>query len=71
MKSIVKIIKNIRSLLPYFILIAIYFFFINLEARKEQNNNFNSENENVLLDDKSSLDKKNLRIEIPVIPYNE
>ena len=30
------IIKNIRNLFPYFLLIAVYFFFVNIEARKTQ-----------------------------------
>ncbi len=70
MKSISKIIMNIRNLLPYFLLIAIYFFFINLEAKKEKDNNIKIRNEKMSIDDKSMSDEKNLRITIPVIPYN-
>tara|TARA_Y100001968_G_scaffold160166_1_gene146381 strand:+ start:1538 stop:1726 length:189 start_codon:yes stop_codon:yes gene_type:complete len=61
---------NIRNLLPYFLLIAIYFFFINLEAKKEKDNNIKIRNEKMSIDDKSMSDEKNLRITIPVIPYN-
>ena len=64
-------LKNIRNLFPYFLLIAIYFLFVNLEARKEMNNNIGSENEKILSDIKESSDEKSLRIKIPVFPYNE
>ena len=71
MKSISKILKNLNNLLPYFLLIAIYFFFINLEARKEIINGPNSKNEKTLSNAKSTIDEKTLRIKIPVIPYNK
>ena len=69
MESIFVILKNIRKLLPYFILIAIYFFFINLEARKD-NNNRNSDKNNILPATKTSIDDQKFKIKIPVIPYN-
>jgi len=65
------LLKEIKNLLPYFLLIAVYFYFVNLEAGKEKNNNLNSEKENILPDDKSSVDDKQLRISIPVIPYDQ
>ena len=71
MKSILIIFKNIRNLLPYFLLISIYFFFVNLEARKEMTNKLESDEENLLPVDKSSSEVRNLRITIPVVPYNE
>ena len=71
MKSISKILKNLNNLLPYFLLIAIYFFFVNLEARKEIINGPNSKNEKTLSNAKSTIDEKTLRIKIPVIPYNK
>ena len=64
-------IKNARNLLPYLLLIVIYFFFVNLEAKKDKTNYLNSEKENLISDDEKSLDDKNLRIAIPVIPYNQ
>ena len=70
MKSISIILKNIRNLLPYFILIAIYFFFVNLEARKDTNNNIrNTEKVNKLPEAKISIDDQKFKIKIPVIPY--
>ena len=67
MKLFFMMIKNLKMIIPYLTLIAIYFFFINLEARKKEVKN--AEKENILLNDKSSIvDKK---IKIPVIPFNE
>ena len=71
MKSILIILKNIKNLLPYFFLIAIYFFFVNLEARKVRINDINSEKEKKLSDSESSINVKNIRISIPVIPYKK
>ena len=71
MNSIANIIKNIRNLLPYFILISIYFFFVNIEAKKEKNNKPKNDTQNVQNNIKSKSDVKNMRIKIPIIPYNE
>ena len=66
------LLKNFKNLLPYFLLIALYFFFINLETRKEKINNKIIEIEEQLVEDKSiGYDKKKLRIAIPVVPYKE
>ena len=70
MKPIYLLIKNIRNLLPYIALIALYFFFINIEANKKKNSKQIIKNEKMLTVDETVLDKKTLRIEIPVIPYN-
>ena len=69
MKSIFTILKNIRNLLPYLFLISIYFFFINLEATKEKNNNRDTEYKNKTIENKSNSLDKEMRIIIPVIPY--
>ena len=66
-----NLLKNIRNLLPYFLLIGIYFCFINLEARKELDNIQNSEKDNYSPNDESGAKDQNLRIKIPVIPYNQ
>ena len=72
MKPIFILLKNFKNLLPYFLLIVLYFFFINLETRKEKINNKIIEIEKQLLEDKSiGYDKKKLRIAIPVIPFKE
>ena len=71
MKPLNLLIKNIRNLLPYIALIALYFFFINIEAKKNKNSKQIIKNENMLTVDETKLDKKMLRIEIPVIPYNQ
>ena len=63
---------NITNLLPYLFLVFIYFFFINIEARKTYNNSTKeNDNNNTSNEKKSDIKKVNLRISIPVIPYNE
>ena len=72
MKTIFILLKNFKNLLPYFLLIALYFFFINLETRKEKINNKIIDIEKQLIEDKSMVyDKEQLRIVIPVVPYKE
>ena len=71
MKNISEIIKNIKNLFPYLLIIAIYFFFFNLEAGKNIKTNRTNENEYLLTDDESSNHNKQQRIKIPVIPYKE
>ena len=72
MKPIFILLKNFKNLLPYFLLIALYFFFINLETRKEKINNKIIQVEKQLADDKSTrYDKEQLRIAIPVVPYKK
>ena len=71
MKPLYLLMKNMRNLLPYIALIALYFFFINIEAKKNKNSKQIIRNENMLTVDETKLDKKMLRIEIPVIPYNQ
>ena len=72
MKLIFILLRNLKNLFPYFILIALYFFFINLETKKEKINNKIIEIEKQLVEDKSIVyDKKKLRIAIPVVPYKE
>ena len=66
MKQITDIIKNLRNLFPYFLLIAIYFFFINLEARKTKKTNLNSDIDKILKNDESVIDPEKSRIVIPV-----
>tara|TARA_Y100001968_G_C18691398_1_gene407049 strand:+ start:32 stop:250 length:219 start_codon:yes stop_codon:yes gene_type:complete len=72
MKLIVLILKSVKSLFPYFLLIALYFFFINLESREEQKNKSIIKNKNKFDEDKSSLEYgKQLRVPIPVVPYRQ
>ena len=71
MKSIAKILNNIKNLLPYLLLIAIYFFFVNLEAGKDKKTNRTNENESLLIEEKSTEQNKQQRIKIPVIPYKQ
>ena len=71
MKYITESIKNIKNLLPYLLLIAIYFFFVNLEARKDNETNRTNKNEAKLIEENSSEQNKQQRIKIPVIPYKQ
>ena len=71
MKYITESIKNIKNLLPYLLLIAIYFFFVNLEAGKDKKTNRTNENESMLIEEKSIEQNKQQRIKIPVIPYKQ
>ncbi len=71
MKTISMILRNIKNLLPYLVLIAIYFFFINLEARKDRNNSIILTNENKSLDDNSKIVDYDQIIKIQVIPYEK
>ena len=71
MKYITELIKNIKNLLPYLLLIAIYFFFVNLEAGKDKETNRIYEKESMLIDEKSTEQNKQQRIKIPVTPFKQ
>ena len=71
MKSVFNILKNLRNLLPYFLLISIYFFFINLEAKKTRNDIRNNANKNKIYEYNSNSIDNEMRITIPVIPYEK
>ena len=64
---------NIKNLLPYLLLVAIYFFFVNIEARN--NVNRYEKNSKVIkkinnTNDVNSADNNyNERIAIPVLPF--
>ena len=70
-----SIIENIKNLIPYFILISIYFFFVNLEARNKMNNdqfdNKGLESKKEAKTTITSKDKDNQIIFIPVIPFDK
>ncbi len=72
MKSIIEKIKN---LIPYFILITIYFLFINLEAsnnmKKNDSNKNDFGNKKGQTLPKTTTEYDNQRIEIPVIPFDK
>ena len=66
-----SLLLNIKNLIPYFILISLYFLFVNIEARKELKNYTNNSRTKNMREKKSNVEKKNLRISIPVIPYSQ
>ena len=69
MKSFLNYLKN---LIPYLFLISIYFFFINIEAQKSYyNKKLDGEKIDTSNDNKLDIDKVDVRISIPVIPFNE
>ena len=71
MKSISVFLNNIKNNLPYFLLILIYFFLVNLEANKDTNKKNLIENKINIPDNKSSLDDSPLKIKIPIIPFKQ
>ena len=68
MKSIFLSIKN---LIPYLLLVVIYFFFVNIEAKKNYNFKKRTEIEKYKDLNESNKNKLDSLIIIPVIPYNK
>ena len=70
-----SLLLNIKNSIPYFILISIYFIFINIEAKNNQDNYLNNNKlvgqENKQQNDDSVVSEKKLTISIPIIPYNQ
>ena len=71
MKLIPKTLRNIKNLFPYFLIISIYFFIVNIEERKQTNNNKIINNQYNSPKIESLERNKNLRVIIPVIPYKQ
>ena len=71
MKSILLLLKKTVNLLPYFIIIVVYFIFISLEANKDKEFNSVIKNDFDSSNSKKFDDESNFRIDIPVIPYKE
>ena len=71
MRSLYLLLNNLKSLVPYLALVALYFFFINIEAKKNSNFQQSIENEKILTDEESMKDEKVFRVLIPVIPYDK
>tara|TARA_Y100001968_G_C19166406_1_gene623447 strand:+ start:240 stop:461 length:222 start_codon:yes stop_codon:yes gene_type:complete len=69
MKTKFLLFKNVINLLPYFLFVAIYFYFISIEARKDHNINEKKENGYELPKKESKFDDKQFKIKIPVVPY--
>ena len=63
----------IRNYIPYLVLVAVYFFLVNIEATKDfkkyQNTNININKKSVSESEKTYLNNPKGRIKIPVIPY--
>ncbi len=66
------LLLKIKNLIPYLILIIIYFLFVNIEARNSKiNNNKTTINNTESSSNKSEILNSNIRINIPVIPYGQ
>ena len=66
-----SLLLNVKNLLPYILLISVYFFFINIEAQNQNKNKKEiniKERKNVK---KTVINNSNIRISIPVVPYNQ
>ncbi len=70
-----SLLLNIKNLVPYLILVSIYFFFVNIEARNDQSRYKNNKNIKEIIKDtdvlKSDINKQSNRLSIPVIPYKK
>ena len=71
MNSILLLLKKTVNLLPYFIIIVVYFIFISLEANKDKEFNSVIKNDFDSSNSKKFDDESIFRIDIPVIPYKE
>ena len=71
MKSILLLLKKTVNLLPYFIIIVVYFIFISLEANKDKEFNSVIKNDFDSSNSKKFDDESIFRINIPVFPYKE
>ena len=67
-----SIFLNLKNFIPYLLIIIIYFFFVNIEARKEQNNINRKVIEKLDSTPKNSnkTEEKNGTIRLQVIPYS-
>ena len=72
--NIKSILKTIKDSLPYLLLVSIYFFFVNIEARNNQTSIQKNSKFKDKIPDKEDLtlgkSANNQRISIPVIPYD-
>ena len=66
-----SILLNIKNILPYLILVVIYFFFVNIEASRNNNYNKLIEKEKDKNQNESNIMRIDSSIIIPVIPYEE
>ena len=62
---------NIKNLIPYLVLIFLYFIFVNIEARQDLTNHKTNNKNKLSIDNQSNIDNNILRISIPVIPYSQ
>ena len=66
-----SIFLNIKNLLPYLLLIVIYFFLVNIEANKNHNYNKPIISEKDKNFSKTDINNINSIVNIPVIPFKD
>ena len=86
-QNIKSFILNVKNSLTYLLIIAVYFFFVNLEVNKQEKNrntSVQSEDSSIhntnIINSSNSLERyennneeihDELKISIPIIPYRE
>ena len=67
-----KLFLNIKNITSYLLLIAIYFIFINIEARNDlyETKSINQKKKSIEYNNKS-INDDSIKISIPVIPFNQ
>ena len=60
---------KIKNSIPYFFLIMIYFFFVNIEAKNNNIHNRSNDDDSLSIVNESVDNDKSIRI--PVIPFKE
>ena len=66
-----SLLLNLKNLTPYLLLIALYFIFVNLEAKRDVTNYKTEIIKKKLGNIQRNVDETNIRISIPVIPYRQ
>ena len=66
-----SLLLNLKNLTPYLLLIALYFIFVNLEAKRDVTNYKTEIIKKKLGNIQRNVDETNIRISIPVIPYSQ
>ena len=69
-----SILLKLRNLLPYLILVTVYFFLVNIEARKDEGKSqteINNSEIKLKNEKKKNSNIINQKISIPVIPFSQ
>ena len=69
-----SILLKLRNLLPYLVLVTVYFLFVNIEARKDEGKSqteINNSEIKLKNEKKKNSNIINQKISIPVIPFSQ